>query len=34
MGSVFNGIGMEVKVAQTNKQWYVVHAFSGMEKTV
>ena len=34
MGSVFNCIGMEVKVAQTNKQWYVVHAFSGMEKTV
>ena len=34
MGSIFNGFGMEVKVVQTNKQWYVVHAFSGMEKTV
>ena len=34
MGSVFDCIGMEVKVAQTSKQWYVVNAFSGMEKTV
>ena len=34
MGFVFNGTRMEVKVAQTDKQWYVVHAFSGMEKTV
>ncbi len=34
MGSVFNGTRMEVKVAETKKQWYVVHAFSGMEKMV
>ena len=34
MGFIFNGTRMEVKVADANKQWYVVHAFSGMEKTV
>merc|ERR1712224_783581 len=34
MGFVFNGTGVEVKVAEKNKQWFVVHTFSGMEKTV
>ena len=34
MDFIFNSFGVEMKVVDTSKQWYVVHAFSGMEKTV
>lgn len=34
MDFIRKGIGVEVKNEEANKKWYVVHAFSGMEKTV
>ena len=34
MDFIFGSIGVEVNSTETKKQWYVVHAFSGMEKTV
>ena len=34
MDFIFGGIGVEVNSTEIKKQWYVVHAFSGMEKTV
>ena len=34
MDFIFGSIGVEVNSTEIKKQWYVVHAFSGMEKTV